>query len=219
MIKKFLKHDIFQLFLGWVISFYIRICFNTSTWIVKNEDVVTEACSRKKSFIVGFWHNRLLMACFCWNWEKKFKMLVSSHSDGKIISNAISHLGIDTISGSSRKQNISSLKQMIKLMKNNNYVLGITPDGPKGPNQKLKEGFVSLLKKTQATLIPLTYSAKFKIKLNTWDNFFFVTPFNKFVVVWGNPLKFDKTKSSDQNKINIEEELNRITRLADNLCR
>ena len=78
---------------------------------------------------------------------------------------------------------------------------------------------ISLLKKTQTTLVPFSYSAKFKIRLNTWDNFLFVTPFNKFVVVWGNPLKFDKTKSSDQNKIIIEGELNRITRLADNLCK
>ncbi|MAI76974.1 MAG: hypothetical protein CBC25_06950 [Pelagibacteraceae bacterium TMED65] len=218
MIKKILKHNAFQLFLGWLISLYIRICFNTSTWIIKNEGVVTKECVREKSLIICFWHSRLLMACFCWNWEKKLKMLVSSHSDGKIISNAISHLGIQTISGSSRKQNISSLKEMIKLMNNNN-ALGITPDGPKGPNQKLKEGLISLLKKTQTTLVPFSYSAKFKIRLNTWDNFLFVTPFNKFVVVWGNPLKFDKTKSSDQNKIIIEGELNRITRLADNLCK
>ena len=30
-----------------------------------------------------------------------------------------------------------------------NNVIGITPDGPRGPNQKLKEGIVSLLKPMQ----------------------------------------------------------------------
>ena len=52
-----------------------------------------------------------------------------------------------------------------------NNVIGITPDGPRGPNQKLKEGIVSLLKKTNATIIPLSYSAKFNFKLNSWDKF------------------------------------------------
>ena len=28
-----------------------------------------------------------------------------------------------------------------------NNVVGITPDGPRGPNEKMKEGIVSLLKK------------------------------------------------------------------------
>ena len=146
MIKKILKHNNFQLFLGWLISFYIRICFNTSTWIIKNVDVVTNIVNKKQSVIVCFWHSRLLMAPFCWNWEKEFKMLISSHPDGKIISNAVSHLGIRTIKGSSRKHNISSLKTIIDLIKSNN-VIGITPDGPKGPSQELKEGLVSVLKK------------------------------------------------------------------------
>ncbi len=218
MIKKILKHNNFQLFLGWLISFYIRICFNTSTWIIKNVDVVTNIVNKKQSVIVCFWHSRLLMAPFCWNWEKEFKMLISSHPDGKIISNAVSHLGIRTIKGSSRKHNISSLKTIIDLIKSNN-VIGITPDGPKGPSQELKEGLVSVLKKKNVVIIPLSYSAKFKIKLNTWDRFLFVTPFNKFIAIWGNPLKFDKTKSFDENKKILEEELNRVTKLSDNLCK
>ena len=71
--KKILKHNNFQLFLGWLISFYIRICFNTSTWIIKNVDVVTNIVNKKQSVIVCFWHSRLLMAPFCWNWEKRIQ--------------------------------------------------------------------------------------------------------------------------------------------------
>ena len=65
-----------------------------------------------------------------------------------------------------KAQHISSLKTIIDLIKSNN-VIGITPDGPKGPSQELKEGLVSVLKKKNVVIIPLSYSAKFKIKLNT----------------------------------------------------
>ena len=71
--------------------------------------LVEEHIKKNKSFIVCFWHNRLLMAVFCWKWSKEFKMLISGHADGKIISNAISYFGIQTITGSSRKHNLSSL--------------------------------------------------------------------------------------------------------------
>ena len=216
MIKKILKNKHSQSFLGWVISVYIKICFQTSIWLVKNTKVIDNHIRNNESIIICFWHNRLLMAPFCWAWEKKFKMLISSHPDGRIISKAVSHLGIETITGSSRKKNISSLKEIINQIKIK-ATLGLTPDGPRGPREEVKDGLISILRKTKVTIIPLSYSAKFKIKLKTWDKFIFVTPFNKFVAVWGNPIKYNLSKTPKENKIILEKEMNRITKLADNL--
>ena len=71
------------------------------------------------------------------------------------------------------EKKIIFLKKIINLIENNN-ILGFTPDGPRGPNEEIKDGFMSLLKKTNVTVLPLSYSAKFKIKLKTWDEFIFV---------------------------------------------
>jgi len=216
--KRIFKHQYFQVFLGWVISFYIKICFQTSIWLTKNSEIVEKLLKKNKSFVVCFWHNRLLMAVFCWKWPHEFKMLISGHSDGKIISNAISNFGIQTISGSARKNNVSSLKEILKEI-NGNSIIGITPDGPKGPNEEVKIGLISLLKKTNVPVLPLSYSAKFKFKLKTWDQFIFVIPFNKFVAVWGNPLQFDKNKTLAENKLILEKEMKRVTMLSDNLSK
>ncbi len=156
------------------------------------------------------------MAAFCWSWKQEVKMLISSHPDGRIISNALSHLGIQTVTGSSRKKNISSLREIINLLKEN-QILGITPDGPKGPRKEIKDGLISLLKKTNVTVIPVSYAGKFKLTLRTWDKFILVTPFNKFVTVWGNPIEFDKSKTAYENKMILESELNRVSLLSDNL--
>ena len=218
MIKKILKHKHSQDLLGWLISCYLKICFHTSLWYVKNDDSIKKNLRKKKSILVCFWHNRMLMAPFCWNYETKFKMLISEHRDGRIISNAVSHLGIKTISGSSNKNKISSAKQIIEELKNFNTV-GITPDGARGPKEKVKEGIISLQKKTNALIIPLSYSARFKIKLRSWDNFLFIFPFNKFVAVWGNPIKYDQKKDINYNLEIVNEELKRVTKLSDNLSK
>ena len=213
--KRIFKHKYFQLFLGWTISIYLKVCFQTSIWLTKNSEIVERHIKKNKSFIVCFWHNRLLMTVFCWKWSKEFKMLISGHADGKIISNAITYFGIQTITGSSRKNNLSSLKEILKQI-NNDTIIGITPDGPRGPNGEVKKGLISLLKKTNVPVIPLSYSAKFKFTLNTWDKFIFVTPFNKFVAVWGNPFQFDKNKTLAENKLILETEIKRVTMLSDN---
>ena len=145
-------------------------------------------------------------------------MLISSHRDGKIISNAVAHLGIGTIKGSSNKNKISSAKEIFYNLKIQN-VVGITPDGPRGPREKIKEGMISLLKKTNATIIPLSYSSKFKFKLNSWDKFMFITPFNKFVAVWGNAIEFNKKKNIQENLNIIQNELQRVTKLSENLSK
>ena len=139
MIKKFLQNNYIQNLVGFVISLYIKICFHTSLWYVRNNKELENHIEKNSKIIVIFWHNRLLMAPFCWNYKNNFKMLISSHRDGRIISCAVSHLGIETIQGSSNKNKISSAKQIINELNQKN-IIGITPDGPRGPNQKIKEG-------------------------------------------------------------------------------
>ena len=218
MIKKFLQNEYIQNLVGFLISLYIKICFHTSLWYVKNNKILETHIKKKSKIIVIFWHNRLLMAPFCWEYKNNFKMLISSHRDGRIISCAISHLGIDTIEGSSNKNKISSAKQIIYELSQKN-IIGITPDGPRGPNQKIKEGLISMQKKTNSVIFPLCYSAKFYKQLSSWDKFMFVFPFNKFVAVWGKPIIYDKKKSLNQNISVVQSELDRVTMLSKNLSK
>ena len=216
MLKKILQRSFIQKIVGLGIAYYLKICFHTSSWNIKNENVIYKLIKNKEKIIVCFWHSKLLMTVFCWKFENTFRMLISEHRDGKIISNAVSHFGIQTIQGSSRKNMVSSLKKILQELNENN-VIGITPDGPRGPKMKFKDGLISLIKKTNATIIPLTYSAKVKIRLNTWDKFMVIFPFNKFVAIWGNPFKYNSKVSLDKNKIELEREFERIEKLSKTL--
>ncbi len=218
MLKKILRNNFFQSAIAWMISLYIKFCFHTSSWTIKDENNIKGIMKSNKDLIICFWHGRLLMTPLCWNFSKRFFMLISSHSDGRIISKAVSHFQIDTISGSQRKNKISSTKEIIKKIKQK-QVIGITPDGPRGPKMKTNTGITKIANSFKATIVPLSYSARFKIKMKSWDEFLFVFPFNKFVVIWGNPLNCGKSMTNNDHALILENELNRITKLSDNLAK
>ena len=216
MIKNFLKHKYIQELLGWLISFYIKICFNTSLWYVKNDESIKKNLKKKKSILVCFWHNRMLMAPFCWNYQTKFKMLISEHRDGRIISNAVSHLGIDTISGSSNKNKISSAKKIIEELKIFNTV-GITPDGPRGPKEKASSGIIKISKATQVPIIALGFDSTSNKKLGSWDSFLLTYPFSKCCYVWSDPILIpNDIKDNEIQKYQnlIESEINKCIEAA-----
>ena len=86
--------------------------------------------------------------------------------------------------------------------------------------KKKRRYYISIKKKkTNATVIPLSYSAKFFLKLNSWDNFVFVPPFNKFVAVWGKAIEYNKNKKIEENLNIIQNELIRVTKLSENLSK
>lgn len=52
--KKILKNKFVQSFLGWLISIYIKVCFHTSIWIVKNSYEVDKQIKKKIASLFVF---------------------------------------------------------------------------------------------------------------------------------------------------------------------
>ncbi|HQG50068.1 MAG TPA: lysophospholipid acyltransferase family protein [Syntrophorhabdaceae bacterium] len=118
-----------------------------------------------KNFIVCFWHGRLLMMPFA-NRRGKGKVLISRHRDGEFIARTMTYFSLGSIRGSYRKEgSISSLREIMSDLKKG-FDVAITPDGPKGPRYKVKEGIVELARLTNKPIMPLTYSASKKKLLN-----------------------------------------------------
>lgn len=111
--------------------------------------------------IICFWHGRLLMMPFAIKPTKKDKILISRHRDGELIARIIHLFGPGTIRGSYRKGSISSLREIIHDMRDG-ITVAITPDGPKGPRCKVKEGIVELARLTGKPIIPVAFGASKK---------------------------------------------------------
>lgn len=213
MIKRFTRINFIQSVLSWIISVYLKLCYHTSFWCVKDESRVRDLIKKNNKVIICFWHGNLLMTPYCWNFDKYFYMLISPHPDGRLISKAVSYFQINTISGSSSKNSLSSTKKIIKLIEKN-HVIGITPDGPRGPRKEVKKSISSLAKLTNSIILPLSVSAKYEYNFNSWDKFSFVFPFNKFAIVWGNPIYWDNKKKLYMHTDDVQNELNRVSKLS-----
>jgi len=117
----------------------------------------------KRNFICCFWHGRLLMMSFAYEGTvADRKVLVSRHRDGEFITRIIRYFGIGSIRGSHRKEgSVSGVREIIRDLKKG-VTVAITPDGPKGPRYRVKEGIIELARATGDVILPVTYSASKK---------------------------------------------------------
>lgn len=140
-----------------------------------NNGPVLEGWRRGENYIVCFWHGRLLMMPFA-NFRGKGKVLISRHRDGELIARVMDYFGLSAIRGSHRKAMVSSLREIVHDLREG-FDVAITPDGPKGPRYKVKEGIVELAKLTGKAIVPITYSASKKKHFTPGINSSFPTLF------------------------------------------
>ncbi|HQS84272.1 MAG: hypothetical protein B7Y25_05000 [Alphaproteobacteria bacterium 16-39-46] len=217
--KKILQSQRVQSFIAFICFLYIWIISRGIRWTKIGFETPSSYVTQNKSFIVCFWHGRLMMMPYAWNLGKEriFHMLISGHRDGKLISKVISYCGIKTIEGSSTHEGGVALKQMVRILRGNGTV-GITPDGPKGPCQRVKMGVVMASYLTQSDILPATFSVSSSKILGSWDRFLWAFPSKKGILIWGSSISAPKNKDPDtfeRVRLSVENELMRLINIAD----
>ena len=155
-----------------------------------------------------------------WNKKKKVNVLISAHPDGQLLSNTVKHFKIDTIIGSSSKGGSMALRNIIRSLKSG-ISIGITPDGPRGPKMKINSAIIKIASLTESKIVPLSYSVKNKLFLNSWDRFLVALPFGKGCFIWGEPIKVKRNISNNEDsKLSnkLEKILLKLTKEADKYC-
>lgn len=171
---------------GNILYYILKIIFLTlDVRIIGAEKEIDE----KKSYVCGMWHNKLLVILLCLKALKKRAGLASPSKDGELISVPLEKMGYRMVRGSSGKDSVKSLVQIIKLIKKEGYSLGTPLDGPKGPVYEVKPGMVYVAQKSgkQLVLVGGAYSKKWVFS-KTWDKFQLPKPFSKVVCVVGKPI-------------------------------
>ncbi|NQV48762.1 MAG: lysophospholipid acyltransferase family protein [Rhodospirillaceae bacterium] len=218
--KRILDSDFTRSLICLLAAVYIRFVRLTTRWTVLGDDGPKHYWRHNLPFISSFWHGRLMMVHWCWDRSKPIHLLISMHRDGRLIADTISMFGFHTLAGSTSKGGTSALRAMIGKLKDGEYI-GISPDGPRGPRMRLSEGIVSLARMAGVPVIPVTYSIRRRIVINSWDRFVFALPFSRGVIIWGQPIEVPHT--ADKNELErvrqkIESSLNAITAEADIMC-
>lgn len=169
---------------------YMRLVFCTSRKVFLNTEVFKKAAKSNQPLIAPTWHNRLMLTPFFVKMAKQANpncgviSLASRHGDGQFISKIMQKFGSVPILGStrdgrkaSRGIDVGSFKKLLVSLKKGN-ILAITPDGPRGPSQKINGEVVNIARITGAAILPISYSASRFKKLKTWDQFVVPLPFS-----------------------------------------
>ena len=198
-IKKIILKNIFiQNLLALIVAIYILFVKLTSKINVENEYQPIKFWGKDQPFILAFWHSQLMMISYSWSIEKKINILASGHSDGRFGAIVANYFNINNIPTSHSNKKIS-LRPVFKLLNTNNYI-GITPDGPRGPKEKVSEGIIKIAKKAKIPIIPIGFWSSNNFCLKSWDSFLITLPFSKCNFVWGEPIKIPE--NIDDNEIN-----------------
>jgi len=189
--RRFLRSELVRRIACWVTHCYIRFVYLTNRWSVEGGEWPRRLTGEGRTFIVAFWHGRLLMMPPAWHQLTSFHMLISAHRDGRIIAGAMTYFGIDTIAGSTSRGGSLALRAMLKRLKEGGCV-GITPDGPRGPAMTVSVGTVNIARLARVPILPLTYATSRRRVLATWDRFHLALPFGRGVFLWGEPIEIAK---------------------------
>lgn len=181
--RKVTKSAFVQKVIGWTASLYLKSIFYTSRWTFQGR----EQFLSPSPFIVVFWHSHMAMAPFAWRTQRRFFMLISGHSDGRMIAHTVKNLGIESIAGSTARGGTIALRQLLRALEQGHCV-GVTPDGPRGPKETVHPGLYTLAKCSQCPVYPLAFYHSHMKKLRTWDRFLLPFPFGRGAIVVGAPV-------------------------------
>ena len=218
-IKQLSRNTLLRYFACLLGSVYIRLVHASGQWRIENSEFPEKLISEGKTFIACFWHGRLLMMSFAWQYKPSFYMLISTHPDGKLIAKTIKHLGFKVLKNSGKHNGALAMRSMIRALNKGDYV-GITPDGPRGPRMRAGNGAIALAKLSGVPILPISYSSSRCKIFKSWDRFLLPLPFTKGIFIWGKPIEISAKATKLEIEVSrqkLEEQLTELTKTADKL--
>ncbi len=133
----------------------------------------------EKPLLWAFWHNRLFVMPYVFEHffpGRPGAALTSASKDGEILAAFLNRFGVRAIRGSSSRGGARALVEMKRAIEDG-YIMGITPDGPRGPRYHLNPGVVKLAQVTGGFVLPVRISYSRFWELKSWDGFRIPKPF------------------------------------------
>jgi len=194
--KGFIRSRPVQATLSFFVYAYMRLVQRTTRWTRVGVERIEPVWRSGRGAVACMWHRGVVQAVVGWSDSAQPRaMVISASPDGQFVADATERLGVDVIRGSTRKVSKrnkkkggeSAYRQMIAHAEAGG-VVGVTPDGPRGPRMRASMGAVRLAKAAQAPLCPYAWSTRRRKVLDTWDRFMIPFPFGQGVIVWGEPI-------------------------------
>ena len=200
--KGFLRSVAVQWILSMLVVGYIEIVHATMRWELLNTEGADAAVAGPDGLIGAFWHGRIALSLICRRVLKRkpTRGMISWSRDGEFIARAMDRMGIPAIRGSAGKAKdktgdktkgkggATAFRQSLAFIAGGGCV-ALTPDGPRGPNQVMQDGVVTLARMSGAPVFLFGMAASNPITLKSWDRTQLPRPFTRGCVVFDGPLR------------------------------
>jgi hypothetical protein len=206
-----------------LLGLYLAAALRTTRWTFDGQQHLVAHGSGAPA-VFAFWHESLPLMPALVLFARRLPQyghvsiytLVSHHRDGHFIGDVVRRFKIQPVSGSTSRGGASGLRNLLKVLAKGDMI-GITPDGPRGPPRTAAPGVAQLAALAAVPVIPCAARTSVRIVLGTWDRMLVPLPFGRGVVVCGPAIDVSRTAWREAVPV-ITAALNRAAERADRLC-
>jgi len=196
--------------------FYIRLLRASMRFESHNDGVLDRVREEHGQYIMVFWHSRWVMMRFAHPFEK-LAVLASRHRDAEMLGRVLERLNVVMARGSSTRGGMAGMRELLRRIRSG-YDLAITPDGPRGPRRRIKDGVLAAAKYTGKPIVAVGFGASRGRRIGSWDRTLIAYPFSRGVYVYGEPMLVPADTDEEQlerMREELERTLDRVTDEAD----
>jgi lysophospholipid acyltransferase (LPLAT)-like uncharacterized protein len=222
--KKLFRAGWVQTSLAVILAAYLRAALATIRWRHVGRERAEAIWNAKGPVLVCFWHSRIPISPACWplGWAQEPRAVISLSPDGEFIAKAMERIGFPAIRGSSRKDSdprkekrgSGAFRDILRWLKDGGGV-AITPDGPRGPAEVMKDGPPLLARMSKAPVLLVGMASKPCIRLKSWDQAVVPLPFSRGVIVWDGPFGAGPDDDLEALRLDWAARLSAATRAAE----
>ena len=215
----------FQNAVGTLGAWYLRSVWRTSSKVLEPADIYERVLTPA---IIAMWHGQHFLMPFLKKTDAshRAKVLISRHRDGEVNAIAAEKLGIGTIRGSGahngefhRKGGAVAFTEMLEAL-TQGFNVAMTADVPKVA-RVAGMGVIKLAQHSGRPIYSVAIASSRRKELKNWDRTAINLPFSRIAMVASEPIWVPADADAatlEAKRIEVENELNRLTRRAYDLA-
>ena len=146
----------------------------------------------KPPFVFVLWHSRLL-PLLALHKREGLVVLISRHRDGQYLADLAEGWGYRPVRGSTQRRGEVGLLGIVRALQAG-AVVAITPDGPRGPPERVQPGAIAAAQHAGVPIIAAGARTSSAWYAGSWDRMCIPKPFARIDVRYGRPIEIGTGK-------------------------